>query len=121
MFAVKRVIRDPHRNRQMCHATLVAADLLVRDRCCDRKHSIVFAIEALARDPHRDRTSSCVVTTGQRSRWMRRLATGLRSSSTTQLRCSFSIIAVIGRALPVHRGRNWMEGTACHVPLRWAC
>ena len=71
---------------------------------------IVFAIEVLARDPHRNRTSSCVVTTGQRSRWMRRLTTGLRSSSTTELRCSFSIIAVIGRALPpVHRGHGWTE------------
>ena len=59
----------------------------------------MFVIEGFICDPYCDRTLSCVVTTGQQSHWMRRLATGLRSSSTTQLRCSFSIIAVIGRAI----------------------
>ncbi len=49
------------------------------------------------------------ITTGQRSSWVRRLMTGLRSCSTTELKYSFVIMVVIGRALPVHRGHVWME------------
>ena len=50
---------DPHRNRQMCHATLVAADLLVRDRCCDRASSFGPSWSRL------DRATACHVALGR--------------------------------------------------------
>ena len=75
----------------------------------DRVHDQSTRLQASLRPNFFICSNVMFVTIGRRSCWVRHLATGLRSCSTTELKCSFAVMVVIGLALPVHHGHDWTE------------